>query len=76
MTQLELAFENHRNAENAVAMNHCAKSIKIPPNFLFKKLLDGHYENMQKTNPKAVKTFVSDTNLKPLSNKEALKNIR
>jgi 3-methyladenine DNA glycosylase AlkD len=63
--------------------------VKTNPNLLF-SLCEKHSQSKEffiqkaigwalreygKTNPEAVKKFVSDTNLKPLSNKEALKNI-
>ena len=43
--------------------------------FFIQKAIGWALREYGKTNPEAVKKFVSNTNLKPLSNKEALKNI-
>lgn len=52
----------------------CEK-YKNSTEFFIQKTIGWALREYAKINPEAVKTFVSNTNLKPLSNKEALKNI-
>lgn len=52
----------------------CEK-YKNSTEFFIQKAIGWALREYAKINPEAVKTFVTNTNLKPLSNKEALKNI-
>lgn len=48
---------------------------KFSNEFFIQKAIGWALREYAKTNPEAVKRFVADTNLKPLSRKEALKNL-
>lgn len=56
---LQFECDKHRNSDE----------------FFIQKAIGWALREYAKTNPKAIKKFVANTNLKPLSKKEALKNI-
>jgi 3-methyladenine DNA glycosylase AlkD len=55
--------------------SQCEKH-KISGEFFIQKAIGWALREYAKTNPEAVRNYVNQTNLKPLSKKEALKNIQ
>jgi len=68
----QLGYKQKTNFE--LLKSECEKH-KNSNEFFIQKAIGWALREFGKTNPKAVKNFVTNTNLKPLSTKEALKNI-
>lgn len=68
----QLGYKRKTNAD--LLFSECIKH-SISNEFFIKKAIGWALREYGKTNPEAVKTFVSQTKLKRLSEKEALKNI-
>jgi len=68
----QLGYKGKTNFE--LLKSECEKH-KNSNEFFIQKAIGWALREFGKTNPKAVKNFVTNTNLKPLSTKEALKNI-
>lgn len=68
----QLGYKEKTNFE--LLQSECVKH-KNSNEFFIQKAIGWALREYAKTNPQAVKHFVSTTNLKPLSTKEALKNI-
>jgi 3-methyladenine DNA glycosylase AlkD len=68
----QLGYKNKTNFDllKAVCVKH-----KSSPEFFIQKAIGWALREYAKTNPKAVQKFVTANNLKPLSRKEALKNL-
>jgi 3-methyladenine DNA glycosylase AlkD len=66
---------NYKTKTNADLLFTICKAHSLSAEFFIQKAIGWALREYAKTNPKAVTNFVSSTNLKPLSRKEALKNI-
>jgi 3-methyladenine DNA glycosylase AlkD len=67
----QLGYKQKTNFD--ILKSECEKH-KNSNEFFIQKAIGWALREYAKTNPQAVKTFVNNTNLKPLSKKEALKN--
>lgn len=68
----QLGYKNTTNSK--ILFSECEKHSHSKE-FFIQKAIGWALREYAKTNPEAVKTFVNSTNLKPLSKKEALKNL-
>jgi 3-methyladenine DNA glycosylase AlkD len=68
----QLGYKQKTNFD--LLKSECEKH-KSSNEFFIKKAIGWALREYTKTNPEAVRNFVANTNLKPLSTKEALKNI-
>ncbi|PWA04234.1 DNA alkylation repair protein [Flavobacterium psychrotolerans] len=68
----QLGYKQKTNAE--ILFSECIKHSDSSA-FFIQKAIGWALREYGKTNPELVKTFVNQTNLKPLSKKEALKNL-
>lgn len=68
----QLGYKHKTNFE--ILKSTCNKH-KISNEFFIQKAIGWALREFSKTNPEAVRNFVFNTDLKPLSSKEALKNI-
>ena len=68
----QLGYKQKTNFE--ILKSECEKH-KYSNEFFIQKAIGWALREYSKTNPLAVKNYVNNTNLKPLSTKEALKNI-
>ena len=68
----QLGYKNTTNSK--ILFFECEKHSHSKE-FFIQKAIGWALREYAKTNPEAVKTFVNSTNLKPLSKKEALKNL-
>jgi 3-methyladenine DNA glycosylase AlkD len=68
----QLGYKHKTNFD--LLISECEKH-KISSEFFIQKAIGWALREYAKTNPDAVRNFVNQTNLKPLSKKEALKNI-
>ena len=69
----QLGYKKETNVD--LLFSECIKHSKSKE-FFIQKAIGWALREYSKINPEAIKTFVSQSNLKPLSTKEALKNIR
>lgn len=65
----------YKEKTNFDLLKSICEKYKNSTEFFIQKAIGWALREYAKTNPEAVKTFVINANLKPLSNKEALKNI-
>ena len=68
----QLGYKDKTNAE--ILFSECKKHSHSKE-FFIQKAIGWSLREFGKTNPELVKTFVNSTDLKPLSKKEALKNL-
>jgi 3-methyladenine DNA glycosylase AlkD len=68
----QLGYKNSTNSK--ILFSEC-ENHSHSKEFFIQKAIGWALREYAKTNPEAVKTFVNSTNLKPLSKKEALKNL-
>lgn len=68
----QLGYKQKTNSE--ILFSECRKHSHSTA-FFIQKAIGWALREYGKTNPESVKTFVNQTNLKPLSRKEALKNL-